>query len=183
MLIPRPAKHSSSYIVRFVLFHNNQFSLSNVCRWLGSIAEEEGIDIFTDISASQLIKQNNRVVGVLSSDKGVDRSGRPKEDYQKGYAFYSKYLVLAEGSLGSLTEQVIQDYHLQSDHQRSYGLGIKEIWEIPAEECHPGSIIHTVGYPLQRSLFDSVYGGGFIYYEQPNLLHIGLVGSLQVNKH
>lgn len=123
---------------------------------MSSIAEEEGIDIFTDISASQFIKEDGRVVGVVSADKGVDRSGIPKEDYQKGYAFYSKCVVLAEGALGSLTEQVIADYHLQSSHPRTYGLGIKEIWEIPEEECRPGNVIHTVGFPLQRSLMDSM---------------------------
>lgn len=160
--------------------------MSNVCRWLGSIAEEEGIDVFTDISASDLITdKNDRVVGVLSSDKGVDKEGQPKEDYQPGYAFFTKCLILAEGALGSITEQVISKYHLQSSHSRTYGLGIKEIWEIPNGEMKPGSVLHTIGYPLQRSLFDSVYdlsigmsyryGGGFAYCDSSNYLHIGYV--------
>lgn len=157
-VIPSPARHSSSYIVRYFCIFSFLYSLSNVCRWLSSIAEEEGVDIFTDISASSVItNSNNEVIGVLSADKGVDRQNNPKEDYQPGYAFHSKCLVLAEGALGSLTEQVIAKYHLQSQHPRTYGLGIKEIWEIPEEEFHSGTVVHTVGYPLQRSLRDSVY--------------------------
>lgn len=157
-VIPRPARHSSSYIVRYMKLFIPIISLSNVCRWLGSIAEEEGIDIFTDISASDLITdKNDRVVGVVSSDKGVDKEGKPKEDYQPGYAFFTKCLILAEGALGSITEKVISKYRLQTSHSRTYGLGIKEIWEIPNGEMKPGSVLHTIGYPLQRSLFDSLY--------------------------
>ena len=132
------------------------YSLSNVCRWLASIAEEEGVDIFTDIGVGEFLTQNNRVVGVLSSDKGVDKQGNPKEDYQPGYAFYSNCVVLAEGALGSLTEKAVKHFHLQSEHSRTFGLGIKEVWEIPEEDCEEGKVIHTVGYPLQRSLLDTV---------------------------
>lgn len=132
-----------------------------------------------------ITNEKNEVIGVKTQEKGISKKGEPKEDYQPGYSFYSKCLVLAEGALGSLTEQVIQDFHLHSSYPRTYGLGIKEIWEIPEEEMKKGQVLHTVGYPLQHSLFDSMYfilimiknryGGGFAYYEQPNYLHIGLV--------
>ena len=91
-LIPKPARHSSSYIVRYYfLWLSWVSSLSNVCRWLASIAEEEGVDIFPDISVSKVItNEKNEVIGVKTQEKGISKKGEPKEDYQPGYSFYSK---------------------------------------------------------------------------------------------
>ena len=167
-------KHTDSYIV----------SLSNVCRWLATIAEEKGVDIFPDCPAASLIYKDNRVEGVITADKGIDKNGKPKEDYQRGYALRSKFTILAEGVLGSLTEEVSHRFHLHRE-QRTFGLGIKEIWDIPGSESLVGTVVHTLGYPLQRSFHDSLfgflptltsrYGGGFLYAESPNRVHIGYV--------
>lgn len=173
-LIPKNMKHADSYIV----------SLSNVCRWLATIAEEKGVDVFPDCPASGLIYKDNRVGGVFTADKGIGKSGERKEDYQRGYALHSKFTVLAEGVLGSLSEEVSNRYQLRRE-QRTYGLGIKEIWDIPGSESLVGTVVHTLGYPLQRSFHDTLfgsfptltsrYGGGFLYAESPNRVHIGYV--------
>ena len=174
LLIPKNMRHTESYIV----------SLSNVCRWLATIAEEKGVDIFPDTPASALLYKDDKVEGVITADKGVDKNGKPKEDFQRGYALRSKFTVLAEGVLGSLTEDVSRRFHLQRE-QRTYGLGIKEIWDIPGSDSLVGTVVHTLGYPLQRSfhdplftfhpIFTSRYGGGFLYAESPSRVHIGYV--------
>ena len=150
-------------------------SLSNVTRWLGEIAEQHGVDIFTDTGVSSLLLEQNRAVGVITVDKGIDPQGNPRDDYLPGYEIRGKSIVLAEGALGSVTESAIRQFHLESKGVRTYGLGMKEVWELQNSEELAGSVIHTLGYPLQRRLNDSLYGGGFLYFQEPNLLHIGYV--------
>ena len=145
-LVPRTMKHSNSYIV----------SLSSVCRWLSSVAEERGVDVFPDTGAAGLLYNGDHVVGVYTSDKGVNKDGVSKEDFQRGYAIHGKMLVLAEGVLGNVTEEVSNRYKLKQGGQRTYGLGNKEVWEIPGCDEIVGKVVHTLGYPLQRSFHDSL---------------------------
>lgn len=150
-------------------------SLSNVTRWLGDIAEQHGVDIFPDTGVSSLLLEHNRAVGVLTVDKGVDPQGNPKDDYLPGYEIRGKSVVLAEGALGSVTQSAIREFHLESKGTRTYGLGMKEVWELSESDELLGTVIHTLGYPLQRSFKDRLYGGGFLYFQEPNLLHVGYV--------
>ena len=133
------------------------------------------MDVLTDTGVSSLLIENNQAVGVITVDKGVDPSGIPKEDYLPGYAIRGKSVVLAEGALGSVTEEAIDRFNLQAKDTRSYGLGIKEVWELSGCSSLEGTVIHTMGYPLQRSFHDTLYGGGFLYFQEPNLLHVGNV--------
>lgn len=120
-------------------------------RWLATIAEEKGVDIFPDTPASALLYKDDKVEGVITADKGVDKNGKPREDFQRGYALHSKFTVLAEGVLGSLTEDVSRRFHLQRE-QRTYGLGIKEIWDIPGSDSLVGTVVHTLGLPAAAIL-------------------------------
>ena len=141
--------------------------------------------MFPDTGAAGLLYNGDHVVGVYTPDKGINKEGIPKEDFQRGYAIHGKMLVLAEGVLGSVTEEVSSRYHLKSGGQRTYGLGIKEVWEVPGCEKIVGKVVHTIGYPLQRSFHDSLliliyrlicrYGGGFLYIQAPSQVHIGYV--------
>lgn len=150
-------------------------SLSSVTRWLGEIAEQHGVDVFPDTGVSSLLLEHNCAVGVVTVDKGIDPQGHPKDDFLPGYEIRGKSIVLAEGAVGSVTESAIREFHLKSKGTRTYGLGMKEVWELPNCEEMAGTVIHTLGYPLQRSLSDKLYGGGFLYFQEPNLLHIGYV--------
>lgn len=112
------------------------------------------MDVFPDTPVSSLLLEGDKAIGVITQDKGVDSQGQPKEDYQQGYAICGKSIVLAEGVLGNVTEEAIERFHLQASRQRTYGLGIKEVWEVNGCEPALGKVVHTVGYPLQRSFKD-----------------------------
>ena len=131
-----------------------KYSLSCLTRWLSEQAESLEVDIFPYTAASGLLIKDGHAVGVYTSDKGVDAEGKPKDNYQRGYAIHGKSLILAEGALGSVTEEAVQQFHLAPNNTQTYGLGIKEVWEIPGCESMMGHIIHTLGYPLQRSFHD-----------------------------
>lgn len=190
-LIPRASRHSDSYVVRCPFISLLTDSLSSVVRWLGGIAEEKGVDVFSDTPVAGLLLQDNKAVGVVTQDKGLDAQGRPTDIYQRGYEIGGKSVLLAEGVLGSVTEEAIQRFGLQSPQQRTFGLGIKEVWEMSGCEAALGKVVHTVGYPLQRSFRDRMcrwgggvtcrYGGGFVYFEQPNLVHVGYARSVIVD--
>lgn len=168
-VIPKSLRHHNSYIV----------SLSEVCRWLAVIAEDKGVDVFPDSGASSLIYDDqSRVVGVNTPDRGIGKDGYPTEDSQPGYALYGKSVVLAEGVLGTLTQEVIKRYHLEGKGQRTYGLGLKEVWEIPGCDSAVGRVVHTIGYPMQRGFKDRNYGGGFVYIQSPSQVHIGYVSEM-----
>lgn len=162
---PPPMRNHGNYII----------SLGQFCRWLAQQAEQAGVNIFPGFAAAKVLYEGNRVCGILTGDKGVDKHGQPKSTYQPGMALRAKQVIFAEGCRGSLTQTLFAKYDLgkEADPQ-TYGLGIKEIWEIPKAMHHPGRVIHTIGWPLDSQ----TYGGSFIYHWGENLLSIGFVIGL-----
>ncbi len=155
---------------------NYIISLSQLCRWLADHAEQLGVQIYPGFAATEILyNTQQQVIGVATGDNGLAKNGEHKNNFQPGMHLLAKYTVFAEGSRGSLTKKIIAQYQLQnaSDPQ-TYGLGIKEIWEVPAPQHRSGTIIHTVGWPLDYN----TYGGGFVYHMDPNLIALGLVVGL-----
>lgn len=152
-------------------------SLNQVTAYLGEKAEEVGVELYSGISVSEVLysKDNKSVIGVATKDMGISKSGRPKENFERGMEFHARQVVFAEGCHGSLTKQIIKKFGLRNNAQnQSYGLGIKEVWEVPKEKFKKGFTAHTMGYPLSNY----VYGGGFQYHFGENLVTVGLVVGL-----
>lgn len=154
---------------------NYIISLGKFCRWLAEQAESLGVNIFPEFAATEILVEGDRVVGVVTGDKGVDRDGKPTSLYQPGMALYAKQTLFAEGCRGSLTKVLMEKFQLRQDcDPQTYGLGIKELWEIPEELHKPGLVQHSVGWPLDTK----TYGGSFAYHFEKNLLAIGFVVGL-----
>ena len=157
--------------------HGNYIiSLGQFCRWLANEAERLGVNIFPGFAATEILYDNDgRVLGVITGDKGVDKEGQQTARYQPGIELRAKQTLFAEGCRGSLTKTLIERFNLcnESDPQ-TYGLGIKELWEIPDELHQPGLVMHSVGWPLDNK----TYGGSFMYHFDKNLLAIGFVIGL-----
>lgn len=157
--------------------HGNYIlSLSQLCRWLAVQADALGVNIFPGFAAKEIIfNDEDRVCGIITDDKGLNRFGEPKAQFQPGMELRAKQVMFAEGCRGSLTEILFKKYNLRADvDPQTYGLGIKEIWEIPPELHEAGKVVHTVGYPLKND----TYGGSFVYHWGKNLLSIGFVIGL-----
>lgn len=154
---------------------NTIISLGLLCQWLAAYAEQLGINVFPGFAATDFILEQDQIVGVITGDKGVDRKGNPKPNYQPGMALRAKQVILAEGCRGSLTEKIITQFNLR-EHScpQTYGLGIKELWEIPSDLHQAGQVVHSVGWPLDFS----TYGGSFVYHFGKNLLSLGFVVGL-----
>ncbi|KAF2396150.1 hypothetical protein EJ06DRAFT_500551 [Trichodelitschia bisporula] len=151
-------------------------SLNQLTKWLGERAEEAGVEIYPGFAASEVLYDSEGCVkGVATNDLGLGRDGKPKDTFERGMEFHARVTLLGEGCHGSLTKQVIRKYDLRRDSQhQTYGLGIKEIWEIQPEKFNKGSITHTMGYPLPSD----TYGGGWMYHFGENLVSVGLVVGL-----
>ena len=152
-------------------------SLGNLCRWLAGKAEELGVEIFPGFPASEVLyNEDGSVKGVATQDMGVAKDGSHKGDYQAGMELHAKYTFFAEGARGHLTKQLKAQYDLDADCQpQTYGLGIKELWDIDPDKHVPGRVIHTQGWPLSES--DS-WGGGFLYHQANNQVALGFVTAL-----
>ncbi len=164
--IPRQMKNHGNYII----------SLGQLCQWLAKIAESLGVEIYPGFAATAaLFNEKNEVVGIATGDMGVDKNGLAKKSFQAGMHLYAKQTLLAEGCRGSLSQQLIKHYHLTKKNQvQSYGLGLKEVWEIVPEKHKAGTVTHTLGWPLDNK----TYGGSFIYHWGNHLITIGLVIGL-----
>lgn len=151
-------------------------SLSQWCRWLAGIAENLGINIFPGFAATEIIyADDGRVMGIITGDKGLDRQGKEKPQYQPGMALCAKQVVFAEGCRGSMTKQLFKKFDLCANADpQTYGLGLKEIWELPEKLHRPGHVTHTIGWPLDQK----TYGGSFAYHWGENLFSIGFVVGL-----
>ncbi|AGO12048.1 AaceriADR387Wp [[Ashbya] aceris (nom. inval.)] len=152
-------------------------SLSQVTRWLAEKAEEVGVEVYPGIAVSDIVysPDGNSVVGVATKDMGISKSGRPKENFERGMAFHARQTVFAEGCHGSLTKQLVKKFALREGRDnQTYGLGIKEVWEVKPEKFRKGFVSHTMGYPLSNDL----YGGGFQYHFGEGLVTVGLVVGL-----
>jgi electron-transferring-flavoprotein dehydrogenase len=150
-------------------------SLGNVCRWLAGQAEALGVEIFPGFAAAEvLFHDNGAVKGVATGDMGVARDGTHRPDYQPGMELHGKYTFFAEGARGHLTKEVKRIFGLDANSEpQVYGIGLKELWDIPPEKHVAGRVIHTQGWPL-----DDAWGGGFIYHQANNQVAIGFVVAL-----
>jgi electron-transferring-flavoprotein dehydrogenase len=151
-------------------------SLGEVCRWLAEKAEALGVDVFPGFAVVDTLRDaNGAVIGVITGDKGVGRDGRPKPTFQRGIAIEAKYTLVAEGARGSLAKGLIADFRLDAGSEpQKFGIGIKELWEVPPELHRPGFVLHTLGWPLDNR----TGGGSFLYHLHPNLIAVGLVVHL-----
>ena len=154
--------------------HGNYIaSLANVCRWLGTQAEELGVEVYPGMAASELVfGDKGEVVGVVAGVFGVGKDGEKKADYQPGLELRGKYVFIGEGVRGSLAKQLMAKFNLGdgADPQK-FGIGLKEIWQVPDAVFRPGLVQHTVGWPLD----DHTGGGSFMYHFGDNYVSIGFV--------
>jgi electron-transferring-flavoprotein dehydrogenase len=164
-ITPPPLRNHGNYVV----------SLSRLVKWLGGLVEKAGVNLFTQFGGAQLIYEGEGIAGVITEDKGVDKSGQPKDNYTPGYELRAKVTVLAEGPRGSLTKDLTNRLELDGLNPQLYALGIKELWEVPAGRIQPGYVAHTLGWPLDSS----TYGGGWIYGMRENRVSLGLVVGLE----
>ena len=155
---------------------NYILSLSNFTRWLGTQAETLGVEIFPGFAAAEILyNTQGAVCGVATGNLGVSKTGEPTEQFQLGMELRAKYTLFAEGSRGHLGKELIHQYQLdRSADPQSYGLGIKELWEVSPQNHQPGLVIHTAGWPLDSK----TYGGSFLYHFGENKVAVGMVVGL-----
>lgn len=164
-ITPPPLRNHGNYII----------SLNRFVKWLGGLVEAEGIDLFAGFSATEVLFEDGRVVGVRTGDRGIDKHGQPKSTFEAGVDVRAKVTILADGVRGNLTKALVR--RLALDDGRSpqlYAIGIKELWEVPKDRIAPGTVVHTMGYPLRMEEF----GGGFIYAMPDGVLSVGFVTGL-----
>ena len=150
-------------------------SLGEVCRWLGQQAEALGVEIYPGFAAAEVLVEDGRVVGVATGDMGIEKSGGHGPNYQPGMELRAPYTLFAEGCRGSLTKHVADRFNLREGRDpQTYAIGIKELWEIPAENHRPGLVEHAVGWPLDSR----TYGGSWLYHFGDNLVSYGFVVGL-----
>ncbi|MBO9689644.1 electron transfer flavoprotein-ubiquinone oxidoreductase [Roseateles chitosanitabidus] len=160
-------------------FHNHGnyvISLGNVTKWLAQQAEALGVEIFAGFAASEVVYDDQgRVKGVATGNVGVGKDGEPHEGFQLGMELHGKYTIFAEGARGHLGKQLISKFQLDAGKDpQTYAIGIKELWEIPAEQAKPGLVVHTAGWPMDKE----TYGGGFLYHLEGNKVTLGFVVGL-----
>jgi electron-transferring-flavoprotein dehydrogenase len=165
-MLPSCFQNHGNYIV----------SLSNFTRWLGAEAENLGVEIFAGFPAAEILYgESGEVVGVATGNLGVSKDGEPTENFQLGMELRAKYTLFAEGARGHLGKQLINNYSLDAGKDpQSYGLGIKELWEIDPALHQEGLVIHTAGWPLSSD----TYGGSFLYHLENNQVAVGFVVGL-----
>jgi len=164
-ITPPPLRDHGNYVI----------SINRFVKWMGEKVEPTGITIFTGFAASELLFEEDRVIGVRTDDKGVDKNNQPKANFEPGYDLKSKIVVLAEGTRGSCTKQLISRLELdRGRNPQTYGVGVKELWEVPAGRIEPGEVIYTMGWPLTTK----EYGGGWIYGTKNNIVSLGFVTGL-----
>ena len=164
-LLPQSFHNDGNYIVR----------LGHVVKWLGEQAEALGVDVFAGFTGAQLLIEDGKVAGVITGDMGLTRDGEQGPNFQPGMALRAKYTLFAEGCRGHLGKELEQRFNLRDGvDPQTYGLGLKELWEVPAAQSQPGLVVHTAGWPVDNA----TYGGGFIYHLKGNLVAIGYVVGL-----
>jgi electron-transferring-flavoprotein dehydrogenase len=169
-LTPPPLQDHGNYVI----------SINRFVKWMSSKVEAAGITVFNGFAGSELLYGNNQVIGVRTDDKGVDKQNQPKSNFEPGYDIKAKVVVLAEGTRGSLTKQLIQKFDLMKDRNpQTYGVGVKELWEVPVGRIASGEVIYTMGYPLTTK----EYGGAWIYGSpgntaKENIVSLGFVTGL-----
>ncbi|WP_020412902.1 electron transfer flavoprotein-ubiquinone oxidoreductase [Microbulbifer variabilis] len=167
MFVPSTMHNEGNYII----------SLGNLCRWLAEQAENLGVEIFPGFAASEVLyNEDGSVKGIATGDMGIGLNGEQKDSYMPGMELHAKYTLFAEGCRGHLGKQLIERFKLDADTDpQHYGIGIKEIWKVPAEKHQQGLVVHTAGWPLDQS---NTHGGGFLYHLEDNQVVVGLITDL-----
>ena len=165
-MLPDCFKNEGNYII----------SLANVTRWLGQQAENLGVEIFPGFPAAEILyNEQGAVLGVITGSMGLDKEGKPTDQFQLGMELRAKYTLFAEGSRGHLGKQLMSKFSLDKDRDpQSYAIGIKELWEVEPSKSKPGLVVHTAGWPLEND----TYGGSFLYHLGDNKVAVGLVVGL-----
>ena len=161
---------------------NYILSLGNVVRWLGQQAEELGVEIYPGFAAAEVLYHaDGSVKGIATGDMGIEKNGEPGPNHQPGIELHARQTVFSEGCRGSLTKGLFSKFNLRDGvDPQTYGIGIKELWEVSPEVHQPGLTVHTVGWPLTRD----VYGGSFLYHLENNQVAVGFVVGLDyANPH
>ena len=150
-------------------------SLGNFCKWLAKKAEDLGVEIYPGFSASELLIENDKLYGIITGDLGLDKNGERGPNFQPGIEIHSKYTLFAEGCRGHLGKRLINQFKLRQNSQhQTYGIGLKELWEVKPENSNPGEVFHSIGWPLDNE----TYGGSFLYHLDKNLVSFGFVIGL-----
>jgi electron-transferring-flavoprotein dehydrogenase len=169
ILLPSQLHNHGNYII----------SLGQLCRWLATKAEDLGVEIYPGFSAAEVLVEDNGVKGIATRDVGIGKDGEPKATFERGVELHARQTLFAEGARGSCSEFLMEKFNLRKDcDPQTYALGIKEVWEVPEDVFQKGLVQHTLGFPLQSSPLDKVYGGTFLYHQEPNLVLAGLVVGL-----
>ena len=155
---------------------NYIISLGNFCRWLAEQAEELGVEIFPGFAAAEILyDEAGAVRGVATGDMGIGKDGQPTDNFEPGVELIGRQTIFAEGCRGSLSKQLMETFGLLDGVQpQTYGIGIKELWEIRPEKHNQGSTLHTIGWPLKPD----TYGGSFLYHIADNQVAVGFVIGL-----
>jgi electron-transferring-flavoprotein dehydrogenase len=164
-ITPPPLRNHGNYII----------SLNRFVKWLGGLVESEGIDVFTGFPAVEILYDGDRVVGVRTGDRGIGKHGERKPTFEPGVEIRAKVTILTDGARGNLTKALVRRLALDAGRSpQLYAIGIKELWEVPAGRIAPGTVIHTMGYPLRMEEF----GGAFIYAMPDGVVSVGFVSGL-----
>ncbi len=151
---------------------NYVISLGNLCRWLAEQAENLGVEIFPGFPASQIVYENDKVVGVITGDMGISANGEKKPNFEPGIEIRAKKTVFAEGCRGHLGKEIINKYNLDEDKDpQHYGIGFKEVWKLSKDKYEPGLVVHTNGWP---TAFDTP-SGSYFYHGENGEAYIGYV--------
>jgi len=162
---PPPLANHGNYVI----------SVNKFVKWLSGLVEDEGIDLFTGFPGADLLMDGETVVGVRTGDRGVGKRGEHRATFDPGVEIRAKVTILADGVRGNLTKQLIRRLQLgHRDHPQLFAIGIKELWDVPADRLTAGTVIHTMGYPLRSDEF----GGGFIYAMPEGQVACGFVAGL-----
>jgi electron-transferring-flavoprotein dehydrogenase len=162
MLLPPSMHNRGNYVV----------SLSLLCRWLAQEAETLGVDIFPGFAAVDFIEENGEILGVITGDMGIAKNGEKKSSFAAGIVLLGKYTLIAEGARGSLAKRLVSRFDLSRDRApQTFGLGLKELWELPSATHQRGLAFHSLGWPLDNR----TGGGAFVYHYGDNLASVGFV--------
>ena len=165
-LLPKQLHNKGNYII----------SLGNLCRWLAEQAEALGVEVYPGFAAAEVLyNEDGSVKGVATGDMGIGRDGEPKPTHEPGMELHAKYTLFAEGVRGSLTKTLFDKFNLRENcDPQSFGIGIKEIWELDPEQHREGHVFHTAGWPMDIK----TYGGSFVYHLENNQAYVGYVVAL-----
>lgn len=165
-LVPECMENHGNYVV----------ALGSLVKWLGEQAEALGVEVFPGFTAAEVLYDDKGAVrGVATGHMGLGKDGQPTDSFQLGMELLGKYTVFAEGARGHLGKQVIAKYKLDAGRDaQSFAIGVKELWEVPADKAQPGLVVHTAGWPM----VDDTFGGGFLYHLEGNKVTLGFVIGL-----